>query len=184
MRVSVKGDVRAVLEDLRRLDAADGPVHAATASALLRAGTTVVSRSSREIAKRSGLPARLVRGRFGRVGNRGRRRLAAVWRVRLSPVPVRILGTARENRRGVNVGRRAYPGAFLATGSHGQAGVFRRKGAPRLPIEELFEPLTDAESIIDRHMNTTGPERFRLEFKRAVRVALRDPRQLQRRRRR
>lgn len=181
--LSVKEDVRRVLADLERLNRVGGDVYRATASALLRAGTTVVSRASREIAKDSGLPAKLVRGRFGRVENTGARRLRATWRARLSPVPVRVLGTARETRRGVSVGRRSYPGAFIARSRHGKDAVFRRKGRARLPIEEIFEPLVNADATIRRHLRTTGRERFAIEFRRAARVALRNPGQLHRGRR-
>ncbi|MCA9674438.1 MAG: phage tail protein [Myxococcales bacterium] len=173
LRISVKGEVRAVLADLEQLGRAGGNIHRATASALLRAGTTVVSRSSREIAKASGLPARLVRGRFGRIRNAGFRRLVARWRVRLSPAPVRVLGAVRQTRRGVTVGRRSYPGAFIARNKHGHDAVFRRQGPPRLPLDEIAEPLVAADETIRRHMRTTGPERFRIEFQRAARQELR-----------
>lgn len=177
--LSVKEDVRQVLADLQHLNDG-GNVYRAVASALLRAGRTVVSRSAREIAKDSGLPVRLVRGRFSRdVNAQGRRRLRAVWRARLGPVPVHALGTARTTRRGVAVGRRSYPGAFLARDQHGRESVFRRKGPSRLPIEKITVPLVDADATIRRHMQTTGAQRFKIEARRALRVALRNPSQIQ-----
>lgn len=50
----------------------------------------------------------------------------------------------RQTRQGVTAnlpgGAGRYPGAFLATMRSGHLGVFRRRGAERLPIRELFGP--------------------------------------------
>jgi hypothetical protein len=51
---------------------------------------------------------------------------------------------ARQTQRGVTYraqgGRRLIPGAFIARMSSGHAGVFKRKGRSRLPIQELYGP--------------------------------------------
>lgn len=51
---------------------------------------------------------------------------------------------ARQTRAGVTArlptGAGTYPGAFIATMKSGHVGVFKRKGATRLPIQELFGP--------------------------------------------
>ena len=47
------------------------------------------------------------------------------------------LGTPRQNRRGTRVGKRQFDSAFIATMPSGHRGVFRRKGASRLPIREV-----------------------------------------------
>jgi hypothetical protein len=53
------------------------------------------------------------------------------------PEPSRGRGKVTAKVQG---GRKAYPGAFIATMSSGHRGVFLRSGASRLPIAELHGP--------------------------------------------
>lgn len=67
-----------------------------------------------------------------------------VWQMRASGAPVPVSEYPfRQTKRGVSVainrGRRVLlSGAFVATMRSGHVGVFRRRGAKRLPIDETF----------------------------------------------
>ena len=53
--------------------------------------------------------------------------------------PLYLTGKARQTKTGVRVSKVGLiRGAFIATMPSGHTGIFRRKGAGRLPIEELY----------------------------------------------
>lgn len=171
--ISVKSDARAVRAMLGGLPMRPGSrLYRAARAALGRAARTVISRSARTIAKDSGVPAKLVRGRFGRV-RQDRYRLRARFRFRDSPVPIALLNP-RETRRGVAYRGGTVPGGFLARRRRdGRLALFLRRGRKRLPIAEQVRPLAHPDATIGRVLVTDGAPRFRVEFERAARRALR-----------
>jgi len=63
-----------------------------------------------------------------------------VW-IGLNPIRVSRLGRVHWTRRmaGARVGRRSYPGTFAAKTRTGHLGVWQRRSASRLPIDEQYE---------------------------------------------
>ena len=116
--------------------------HKIRAKAFARAGRRVVktarSRYVKRAAPRLKLQQKVIRGlttaRFNAGGNTAEVVVRSGW------IPLYKLG-ASQNRRGVRVRLRgSYRSAFIASMKSGHKGVFKRVGADRLPIRELFGP--------------------------------------------
>jgi hypothetical protein len=138
LRVTLEGAeaYQARLHALGRL----GPVVAmrATNDALGAARTDV----RRGLAADSGLTQAVVRQSMSEVRatvSRPEARLTVTGR-RIPLIDFR----ARQTRTGVSYrlpgGRNTVPGGFIQTMRSGHRGVFKRRGRPRLPIDELFGP--------------------------------------------
>lgn len=76
---------------------------------------------------------------------------------------------ARQTQRGVSYrakgGRRLIPGAFIGRMPSGHAGVFRRKGRKRLPIQELYGPSLP-RVFVQRHVMSATDTAARAEWQR------------------
>lgn len=70
------------------------------------------------------------------------------------------LGAARQRKDGVRIRGRFYKGAFLARMPGGHQGVFRRKNAARLPIQELFMLLAPRISEIMEELGGDPVRRY------------------------
>lgn len=100
----------------------------AATAALRKLRTHVLAVTKREAAREADVPQRTVATRWisDQPGPNGLR----VW-VGASPVPLEKLGTPRQTRTGVRVGRRNLPGAFLATMPSGHKGIYIRRSSSR-----------------------------------------------------
>ena len=58
------------------------------------------------------------------------------------------IGTVKQNKAGVRVGKKQFDRAFPATVKNGHFGAFRRKGKTRLPIQEVFIVITGKMSQV------------------------------------
>lgn len=127
---------------------ADKGLQKALERALKKAGNTAArdmkATASRQVRFRKRYKVKDVNGAMNLIFPKGQKIDSLVWHmvVKGTAVPVYKMG-ARETKRGVSVAinqgrRKVIPGAFIVTLKSGHAGVFRRVGHKRLPIEELF----------------------------------------------
>lgn len=165
MRVArVAFDIRVDTAEVDKILSALAAIPGASVRAAQRAGSKTLTASAtvvrRDIATRSQIPQRAIRGRFF-LRRPSRRDLRASMWVGVEPVRASALGELRKGRKGYHVGRRYFPSAFEATMPSGHTGVFVRapegyrtrrgsrgwtKGRPNtssqnLPIIEPFVPL-------------------------------------------
>ena len=158
MRVEVKWDKRAIAA------LATGPMKSAVRSALRKAGSTALRDMRSEGTKRVRAMKR-IKPRYIRDAMSLRATGGAIkdmeWALNVSGKPVPLIAyphkavkgrAATRSGRGkagprspggmiveVNVGKQTFVrGAFVATMRSGHQGIFRRKGAARLPIVELL----------------------------------------------
>lgn len=133
--------------DSRQLQAIKG-VAPAIKRALYKAGSTALrdmrSEASKRVRARKRIKAKYVRDSLVMARPKGKAIDGAEWalKVKGDRVPLRAYPT-RQTKKGVsaqvNVGKRSLVrGAFIATMRSGHEGVFKRSGAKRLPIRELF----------------------------------------------
>ena len=108
--------------------------------AINRTATGARSQAVKAIAAESGLQQKTIRQKVT-ILRANMRHWAATIRIRDTRVPMITLG-AKQTKRGVTVrdkaggGRRLIASAFIATMPSGHTGVFKRRGAKRLPIAE------------------------------------------------
>ncbi len=145
--------------DSRQLNAfADRKVERALASALSKSGSKAIRslkvQSNREVRERKRLKVKLVNESLPLDFPRPSKELNdLIWRLRVSgkaiplaSFPNREYGSKKGQRGGVSVAlnaqgpRTLIQGAFLARMDSGHVGIFRRRGARRLPIDEAFGP--------------------------------------------
>jgi hypothetical protein len=104
-----------------------------------------------------------------------------VWRMDASGAPVPVADYPhRQTKRGVSVsinkGRRVLlSGAFVATMRSGHVGVYRRRGAKRLPIDEVFttrvSDVLKNDGLMER-LHTRAQEVFSSSFARLLPLEL------------
>ena len=117
--------------------------------AMRRAGSTALrdmrSEASKRVRRRKRIKAKAVREALIIRRPKGKQTLDSLdWRIDVRHRPVRVSDYPhRQTRRGVSVAinrgkRTVIKGAFVATMRSGHRGVFVRRGARRLPIDEVF----------------------------------------------
>lgn len=131
----------------------------ATAMAINRVGKRAVSLSVRDTAKQVGVPAKRIRERT-KLHNATATNPMAIIRVRRGAVPLILVGTARETKTGVRVGRHFVAGGFIADGSKGKGRYQRRRGYSKTQLR--------SEQVLRR----TGKGRYPLEV---VKIPLSEP---------
>lgn len=179
MKLDVRGDTRRMIRDLDRIQRQIVP--AATASALNKTATEVKNEGARAVAADRMVPVREAKRKivfprsFRAVAKASRRVLAAQLVFYMRPVKaIRLLTTKSlvkqlYKRRGkyaggIRAGKHYFPGAFIAEGRNEQAHVFRRRGAPRLPLDVMEVPLEPARGVMDRTVARLGGKVFRKKF--------------------
>jgi signal recognition particle subunit SEC65 len=124
-----------------------GPLKAALKRALRKAGATALrdmrSEASKRIRARKRIKGRYIRRAMTLRRAKGGEIADMEWAVELSGEPVPLVAYPhRQTKKGVSVevnkGKRTLiAGSFVATMKSRHKGVFKRKGAARLPIQEL-----------------------------------------------
>lgn len=185
-RTSVRVDDRAMRRDLKRVK---GPIAARVKRrALNRAGAKSRTATVREVSRATGIKQKTIRQRVV-LRKAARRRFRVVITALLLGVRAIDAGNPRQTATGVRVGKRTFPGAFVATVGNGKRGVFRRKPEAasatgrdskgrlkkgRLPIEHERIPIdavTRAAAL--RAVNTVGAAEFVREAERLLQRELR-----------
>jgi hypothetical protein len=167
--LSVRGDIRAVLRDLKHLERTVVP--RATATALNRTNERVRTQIVKGLSGSLGILQKRVRRRviLPRALRATRHKLTASGLTLFTFVPeIYRLRTVEARREAQG------PNRFIATMPSGHVGLFRRRGPTRLPIQEILIDLSartarEAAAVV----NTQGRGLFRTEFARALRRHLR-----------
>lgn len=180
----MRGRIELPAAELRRLRANLGDEltreKRAGVRALNKAATAVASATTRGTAAATGVPARVVRKRV-KVRRASVRRIEArVW-VGTYAVKVAELGTLHQGKRGARAGRgKIIPGAFVAAMPNGHTGLFKRKGAPRLPIQEQTISLLPAAETVLIAATARGRGIVTREYRRLLARPNRRPRRIRR----
>lgn len=130
------------------------------------------TQGTRAITQEHGVPLRVMRGR---------RRIALhpatgddlsglAW-FGLAPLKAVYLGTPRQTRAGVKVGGRFFERAFISTMPSGHLGVFKRRGASRLPIVEQTVSIHSSKNAL-RRIAGQVPGRLRTVFRQELNYAV------------
>lgn len=144
MELNVRSDVAEVL---RMLDETQRHiVPKAAARAINKTMTTVNAQVARDIKKDIGGKLSISEIKAGLTKTKANpKQLYASLMAKGRRIPlIKIDPSASQDASGVNYktgkGRGHIPHAFIATMKNGHKGVFKRKGHPRLPIQELHGP--------------------------------------------
>ena len=170
---SVKADVKEVTKALTGLQRKEIP--AAVSASLNRAIPTTRTAIIREASRYFGVKQKLMRSRirFQR-RDRATKRFweAGVFSV-VSDIPAALTGKPRQLKKGATVGRRRYPGKFVATMPSGKTGIYGRLTRKRFPIKE--EKIRIHERILPmivRNLQTVGMPAFRKRLDHEMRYRL------------
>lgn len=143
------------------------PIQRAQVRAVNKTLRSLRTRAIRDVAHAANVPQKVLRGRGGGRGRafirkaRGRDVTGALW-FGTASIAAAYLGNPRQFAYGARVGRRKFPGAFVATMPSGHVGVFRRGesarhrparnawGTTALPIKEVGVDLDGARAAINR----------------------------------
>lgn len=185
IRFTVRGSVRAVMRDLKRVQSIQDRTTVQALNSTAR--DNVEGPAVRDIAARHRVGISRVRWQYDAAGKKtDRRRLSMVkatkndhtvyiWFGRRHFIPAITLGKARQVRAGgVKAGEHTFPGAFIAraNGANNRQ-VFKRRGASRYPLELQGVPmLPKGAAIMSRYVRQSGAH-FRREYERLMAVKLR-----------
>ena len=149
MKLDVKTDMRAIQRDLKAIPPV---IQKSTVSALNRTIQHVQSQSVKAIANAVAVPQKIIRQKAKLTKANGWQ-LSAKLSMNLLPIPA-IKLKPKQNKRGINVAKQAYPSAFIASMPSGHQGVFQRLGQKRLPIQEVKLAINPpAEHLIGQQLN-------------------------------
>lgn len=160
----------------------------AQSMALNKTMPKVMTAARRDASAPTGIQQKVIRPRFrfkGRLKATADR-LEAVIILDARPIPAHHIGTARQNRAGVKVGKKQFPGAFLApTMGSSKTMVFERYGQPRKmtagnyvgqrkqPIRRIGVSIEkEAEAATRKALNTIGVLEYPRELERAINLQL------------
>jgi hypothetical protein len=130
MKLAIKGDVKSITRDLRRVE--QKLVPRATVSALKRTTRKVQARVRRRVAKRVGVPQKVIKQKQG-IAKPNFRRQSTVMYLRYKGINPMSVKKARRLKKGFKVGKEKHPIAF----SHNEKVIFERIGKARLPIRAI-----------------------------------------------
>lgn len=156
----------------------------ASAMAVNRVGKRAVSLSVRDTAKQVAVPAKRIRERTKLYSATASNPVATI-RVRRGSIPLILVGTAKETKTGVRVGRHSVVGGFIADGSKGKGRyqrhrgygptqlrsqqVLRRTGKGRYPLEVVKIPLSEP---LTTNFNRNTKALLRTDMPKEMRAAL------------
>lgn len=134
---------RPILDVVTQLQLTDQQLQRAAMRALNKTARWLRTYIARETAAELSLPVRKVSNTIQLVrARRGDVKTTVGLSKKSGVINAIDAGSARQNQRGVRVGRRHYNHAFIATMPSGHRGIYRRKNRSRLPITEVKIVLT------------------------------------------
>jgi hypothetical protein len=168
LSVNVTGDFNRTIE---AIGATEIQVRTASMRAINKTALWVQSKTAREISEQKKIQLKLIRQKL-KVVKSNRQALRAFVIANLYGIKASKLGPIRQNASGASVGKHQFPGAFVArmpkTGggpSAGHVGVFKRKTAKRLPIQEQYVQLNpEGTQIIQQTIENEASHIFRKYF--------------------
>lgn len=155
--------------DLRRVT---GPIQKKAARSAIRSTTRKVrTEAARKVAAQSNLPQRAVKKRLKLRYSRGGV-IGATLTALLARVLGHDIGTAKQQKKGVRVGRHTFPGGFKVDSLGGRG--FLRKSDSSLPIREVGVELGEpANRVVKIAVQTVGAREWPREFANKMQFFLR-----------
>jgi len=160
VQAAVQGQVK---KTLRHMDKTRKVSQRATVTALNKTGKKLMVPAKREIAQKTKLRAKDVTKRL-RLRKATKRRPRAALGMLMRPIPWIQLGArelgGKKKKRGVRAGKYVDRDAFIASrpDQRNNPQVFKREGAPRLPVEVLKVELEDnAHQVLRRAVRGSTP---------------------------
>lgn len=152
MAMSIKAnlslDQESVSDIVRSLKVIPGAALRASRRATSKTLTTLRRAVLRDIAGKAGIPQKILAGRVFIKRPTAQKNRGLLW-VGVKPIPAHRLGEPRQTKKGVRVGRRSFPDAFIWQPGKTKL-VFRRKDKRRLPIQlEQIELDSDSRKYLE-----------------------------------
>ncbi len=157
------------------IQATEPQIKRAAVRALNKVSRWLRSQVSRQVADELNIKVGIVRNSLSLIrASRGSVNAGIGMSRRHGVINAMNLGAARQNSRGVRVGRRQYDHAFLATMPTGHRGIFRRTSDDRLPIREVQIVITGRMATVMEHLSD-GPvlQQFDKVFQRELNYIVR-----------
>lgn len=157
--ITVDIDAAELASVQRTLNATNAQIDRASVRSVNKTLAWVRSQGGRLLAREHDVPLKTLRGRL-RVGkaSAGTPRGSAWFGTR--PIKAVYAGRPLESLGGTKVRGHFFPGSFVARMPSGHFGVFKRRGAARLPIDEQMIRLHQAEAVL-QGIADRAPERLR-----------------------
>jgi hypothetical protein len=171
LSVNVAGDFNRMVE---AIGATESQVRTAAMRAINKTALWMQSKSAREISEQKKIQLKLIRQKL-KVVKSNRQSLRAFVIANLYGIKASKLGISRQNATGASVGKHQFPGAFVARMPRtGHVGIYKRKTAKRLPIQEQYVQLNpEASQIIQQTIENEASHIFRKYFDHEVEYAAR-----------
>ena len=159
----------------RALNLTEKRIYAAAYRAIRKTSMWVRTHLARTLSKELQIVQKIIRQRL-RVYMQDRRALQGkVW-LGMYKIRASRLGHARQTRAGVNVGRRRFPGSFVAKMPTGHIDVFTRRGKSRLPIdieqldisEEAKQAMEEISLKTDKRLQAVMEQEINYEIERTL----------------
>ena len=150
---------------IEAIGATEQQVRTAAMRAINKTALWVQSKSAREISEQRKIQLKLIRQKL-KVAKSNRQILKAFVMANLYGIKASKLGIPRQNASGSSVGNRQFPGAFVAKmPKFGHIGIYKRKTAKRLPIQEQYVQLNpEASEIIRKNIENEASQVFMKNF--------------------
>ena len=154
---------------LQTIGATESQVRTAAVRAINRTALWVQSKSAREISSATKIQLKLIRQKL-RVIKANRSSLKSFILANLYGIKASKLGNVKQDASGASVAGFRFDGAFVAKmPKSGHTGIFKRKTAKRLPIQEQYVQIEPrASEIIRRNVDFEASEIFMKYFKHEI----------------
>ena len=154
---------------LQTIGATESQIKIAAVRAINKTAIWVQSKSAREISSAKKIQLKLIRQKL-RVIKANRSSLKSFIVANLCGIKASKLGNLKQDANGASVAGFRFDGAFIAKmPKSGHTGIFKRKTAKRLPIQEQYVQIEPkASEIIKRNINFEASEIFMKYFKHEI----------------
>lgn len=140
--VTVDEHTESLAESSQAFEATTWQYHRAFRRALNKTARWLQSQSIKQVSREKKLPQKLLRHRISVSQARHQSmHLTAYLVANLRGVRGCDVGVQRQTALGARAGRFLFPRSFIATMPHGHRGIYRRRTAQALPIQEVRVPL-------------------------------------------
>jgi hypothetical protein len=161
-QVNAAGDFNHVVE---AVGATESQIRTAAMRAINKTALWIQSKSARKISGQKKIQMKLIRQKL-KIVKSNRQTLRAFVVANLYGIKASKLGALKQNAGGASVGKHQFPGSFVAKMPRtGHVGIFKRKTAKRLPIQEQYVQLNpEASQIIQQTIENEASHIFRKYF--------------------
>ena len=169
LEINVVGNLEKAIQ---AIGATESQVRTAAVRAINKTALWVQSKSAREISSAKKIQLKLIRQKL-RVIKANRSSLKSFVMANLYGIKASKLGNVKQDASGASVASFRFEGAFVAKmPKSGHTGIFKRKTAKRLTIQEQYIQINpEASEIIRRNVDFEASEIFMKYFKHEIEYA-------------